>query len=56
VAARKVDDAEAPESKPDSRPDKNAFIIWPTVNDGFIHAMDQILRNFRRPLVFKDSS
>ncbi len=56
MATREIDNTQTAESQPYPRGCKNTFIVRPAVNDSFVHAVHQFLRNFRRSVEFEDSS
>src|SRR5580704_8596002 len=56
MTTRYVNDAEPPESKADTRSDKNALVIRPTMNDRLRHATNDVARDFVMLIEFKKSA
>lgn len=56
MAARQIDDAQAAESKAKASINEDAFVIRTAMNNGFVHAMDELLRNGLVPLVFENAA
>src|SRR5271170_1995507 len=56
MAADQIDDAQAAETEAQATVDEYAFIIRAAMNDGFVHAMDELLRDGLVPLVFENAA
>src|SRR6266850_7217564 len=56
MAPGKIDDAQPPVAKADSRTDEDASIIRPAMNHGLIHAVHHFTRNIRPAMVFENSA
>src|SRR5271156_853317 len=54
MAADQIDDAQATETEAQATVDEYAFIIGAAMNDGFVHAMNELLRDGLVPLVFEN--
>ena len=56
MPAGQIDDAQAAETQAQASVDENAFIIRAAMNDGFVHPMDELLRDGLVPLVFENAA
>ena len=56
MAACQIDNAQAAEAESETSIDEDAFIIRAAMNDGFVHAMDELLRGGLVPLVYENAA
>ncbi len=56
MTACQVDDAQAAETEAQAAVDEDAFVVRAAMNDGFVHAMDELLGERLVAIEFEDAA